>query len=310
MLTKPRRRARLVRLLRHVLCCALLLWQAPAAAVAVIVSAEGAIYDQAITGLRATLPPSEPLARHTADAAARDFPPGPVVAAGTAALDTALAHAPAGTRVLALLVPRRSVEALVARHRAGERPLAALYLDQPLERQARVARAVFPPLERLGVILAKDTRPGDFAAQAPAAADLVVHRIPADANPLHALGALEGRVDALVAVPDRRLYNRRTSHGILLGTYRAGMALVGYSRALVRAGALVSAWQPPAAHGREAGRMLAPHLGAGGAPGWPRSRYSSTYRIAVNEAVARSLGLVAAIDDPAGRRFREGAPIR
>lgn len=310
MLSTRQGGARLRWLLRRALCCALLLWQAPAAAVAVIVSAEGSIYDQAVTGLRATLPATEPLEVRTADETGRAWSAGPVVAVGTDALSAALTHAPPGTRVLAVLVPRRSFEALVARHEAGDRPLAALYLDQPLDRQARAARAVFPSLRRLGVVLAEDTRLGDFSAREPAENDLAIQRMPAHGNPLQAVNALRGRVDALIAVPDRRIYNRRTSHGILLATYRANIPLIGYSSAVVRAGALMSAWLPPAEHGREAGHMLAPYLEPGGEPGWPQSRYSSSYRIAVNEDVARALGLVAAIDEPDGRRFREGAPIQ
>lgn len=298
------------RLLRQALCCGLLLWQAPAAAVTVIVSAEGPIYDEVVAGLRATLPADEPLDVRTAFEAGRAFPHGPVVAVGTMALDTTLVHARADTRALAVLVPRRSFETLVARHRPDSPALAALYLDQPLERQARAARAVFPSLRRLGIVLADDTGIGDFAAREPGNDGLVIRRIPAHDNPLHAIETLLGRVDALIAVPDRRIYNRRTGHGILLGTYRANIPLIGYSSALVGAGALMSAWLPPGEHGREAGRMLAPHLGPRGKPGWPRSRYSSIYRIAVNHDVARSLGLVAAIDDPTGRLFREGAPIR
>lgn len=298
------------RRLRQALCCGLLLWQVPAAAVTAIVSAEGSIYDEAVMGLRATLPDTEPLEVRTAAEAGRAFPAGPVIAVGTDALDTALAHAPAATRVLALLVPRRSFEALAARHDAGERALAALYLDQPLDRQARAARALFPSLRRLGVVLAEDTRVPDFSAHEPAQNDLAIERMPAHDNPLHAVHALSGRIDALIAVPDRRIYNRRSSHGILLATYHANIPLIGYSRAVVRAGALMSAWLPPAEHGREAGRMLAPHLEPREEPGWPQSRYSSSYRIAVNDDVARALGLVAAIDTPDGRRFREGAPIQ
>lgn len=298
------------RLLRHVLCAVLLLWQAPAAAVAVVVSGQGPIYDDVVAGLRATLPAAGPLPVHTAADPGPALADGAVIAVGTAALDAVLARAPADARVLAVLVPRRSVEALAERHGAGGRTLAALYLDQPLDRQARAARALFPSLRRLGVVLAEDTRVRDFTATELDEDELAVRRIPPDGNPLHAIQGLAGRVDALLAVPDRRLYNRRTSHGILLGTYRANIALIGYSSALVRAGALMSAWLPPAAHGREAGRMLAPHLGPGGAPGWPRSRYSSSFRIAVNEDVARSLGLVVAVDDATARRFRQGAPIR
>lgn len=302
---------RALRLLRWILALLAAHAQAATAAdVLVLRGGDAPVHHAAIEGLLETLPGDLNLRVVAADAEAagvRGSGESAVIAVGTAALEKALAVDDARP-LFSVLVPRRTVAAY--RAAAGEptpRTFAALFLDQPLDRQARVVRALFPSLQRLGTALPIGLQPAAFA-ESPATLNgmEVVHPVSSEA-PLQTVTRLRGRVDAVLAVPDPRLYRPETVHGILLASYRANMPIIGYSRAMVRAGALASAWLGPREHGAAAGRMLAPYL-EGTRRGWPDSGYSDVFRIAVNDQVARSLGLRRAVDVE-GRRFRAGEPI-
>lgn len=301
---EPGRRA-----LRLVLLAGLLVAAAGRADAGVLVlrGGDAPLHREAVTGLRAALPPGLDVSVHgLGSGTGTPAPAQAVIAVGTDALDRALADHPAHP-VLALLVPRRTAATLVAAHSGRQAPFAALYLDQPAERQQRLARALFPSLERFGLVLAADSDPAEFATAGAALAGVALERTRPGEPPLRAVARLASRVDAIIGVPDARIYGPRTIHGILLASYRANVPLVGYSRAVVRAGGLASAWLPPRAHGTEAARMIAPYL-AGERGGWPASRYSRRFRIAINEQVAHSLGLRPAVD-VAGREFRAGEAI-
>ena len=305
--TPPGRRPALA---RQVIALCLLALAVPAGAttVQVLKSGDRSHHREAVAGLRAALADDVRLVVRVVGA---DGPPetgeaAALVAIGTEALRIALDDHLA-VPVLAVLVPRRSFESLAGGVRRAGQPVAALYLGQPLDRQRRVARALFPTLERFGAVVAERSRPADFATPGAALAGLEIERSPPGEPPVRAVTRLARRVDAIIGIPDPRIYSARTIHGILLASYRANVPLAGYSRALVQAGGLVSAWLPPRAHGTDAARMLAPYL-AGDSAEWPASRYSDRFRIAVNERVARSLALEAAVAT-AGRVFRKGAPI-
>lgn len=281
-----------------------------AADVLVLRGGDAPVHHAAIEGLRETLPPAVRLRVVSAgdpSESAADVRARAVIAVGTAALEQALDNGDERP-LFSVLVPRRTVAAYRATATAAAaRPFAALFLDQPIDRQARVARALFPSLERLGAALPIGLEPAAFADTPETLNGMeVVNPAPGEA-PLQAVTRLRGRVDAVLAVPDPRLYRSETVHGILLASYRANMPIIGYSRSMVQAGALTSAWLGPHEHGEVAGRMLAPYLERT-RQGWPESGYTNVFRIAVNDQVARSLGLRRAVEVE-DRRFRAGEPI-
>lgn len=285
-------------------------WAMPAQGDVLVLQSTGAdLYAQAARGLVGALPDGVAVRTDTINP---DAPPeaaaAVVLPVGTAALQFALERYP-DRPMLALLVPRRTFESLRDRASPRAAPLAALYLDQPLERQIRVARTVVPTVQRIGALMPDGTDPAAFSANPETLGDLVVQRVPHGKSPLRPLNDLAQRIDVLVAVPDKRLFNERTIHGILLSSYRYNIPVVGFSRAMVHAGALASAWLPPREHGIEAARMLAPYL-AHTQDDWPESRYTTHFRIAVNEQVARSMGLRVQTAELEGRLFPAGGAVQ
>lgn len=212
------------------------------------------------------------------------------VVAAEAAADTAN-RAP----VLAVLVPR-SWFVKTGRTRladGGRRTVSAIYVDQPFERQAHLARLAFPAANRVGVLLSTEQAAlaGEIApAFAAQQLELVKQTVPADARLITPLEAVLAGSDLLLAVPDPQIFNRNTAQSIFLTTYRYRIPVQGYSHSLTRAGALLSLHSSPAQIGRQAAEWLIQALQAA-TPRLPAPTYPAYFSVSVNEQVARSLGI-------------------
>lgn len=217
---------------------------------------------------------------------------GRTVALGAAACER-LAD---GTRpLLCALISAEAFSAIPCDEGCAE--LRAIVMDQPLERQVAVAGSVYPSLERFGVLSA-DPRPSrDDGDRAPFSLDF---RRFEPVLPLpDQLNAVLAGSDALVAQPESAIFNRSTLHVVLLTAYGYAKPVIGFNRAYVRAGALISAYSTPA-------QVLAEVLEPGTDDeiaslfGTSRTRAPARFSIAENPSIARSLGLVRRVEvDPA-----------
>lgn len=110
--------------------------------------------------------------------------------------------------------------------------------------------------------------------------------------------------DLMLAVPDAAVFNRSTAQSVLLTSYRYHDPIVGYSRSLTRAGALVSLYSTPAQIGRQAAEIILKqfestntHLSE---PVYPRY-----FSVSINPQVARSLGFNLPSERELERRLAE-----
>jgi ABC-type uncharacterized transport system substrate-binding protein len=94
----------------------------------------------------------------------------------------------------------------------------------------------------------------------------------------------------LLVPPDAQLVNAATARNLILGAYRRGIALIGYSQALVKAGALMAVHSTPAQLGKDTARMASEILADGVHP-LPAGRHPMHYSVSVNYQLARALGL-------------------
>jgi ABC-type uncharacterized transport system substrate-binding protein len=108
--------------------------------------------------------------------------------------------------------------------------------------------------------------------------------------------------DLLLAVPDPLVFNRSTAQSIFLTTYRYREPVLGYSRSLTRAGALMSLHSSPAQIGRQAAEWISNAM-QGGAVRLPPPAYPDYFSISINEQVARSLGKALPPADELERRL-------
>lgn len=192
--------------------------------------------------------------------------------------------------LLAAMIPsERYKELLEKRPRDGQ--TSAIYLDQPWARQVRMLHAALPLRNRIGVLYSVGTRL-DLSALRSA---LLENHLSLSAQPMQGKQSLSSSLEAvlldsevLLAVPDSDIYNGNTIRNILLSSYRRGIPLIGFSQAYVRAGALCALFSTPEQLAAQAGAMTEAYVRTAQLPD---AQFSSQYSIAVNQEVARTLGV-------------------
>jgi ABC-type uncharacterized transport system substrate-binding protein len=192
--------------------------------------------------------------------------------------------------ILAVMVSSQGFRDVQAHHPRST--LSAIVLDQPLDRQMRLIRALLPKAERVGILLgpSSDSLQGPLVAAA-GALDLVatITRLDDDSQLIPALRQLLQTADVMLAVPDPVASNSTTARPILLTTYSYGRPLIAYSRAYVQAGALAAVYSSPADVARQVGEWMANQP----TDGTRRSTVETPryFSVAINRQVARALML-------------------
>ena len=207
---------------------------------------------------------------------------------------------------LAVMISRGQWESLRERHPRAA--LSAILLDQPAERQMRLIGAVLPRGGRIGVLYSTQSGEPDpeLARAADAAGLKLVTEAVADAGAV--IGSLERllpNVDALLVLPDPVLSASSPARSILLTSYRFRRPIFAFSRAYVEAGALAAVFSTPddvAADVADWVRRLT------GPVGRQAPRRASSYQLAVNRQVARSLNIGVPADEQLRALLGGGAP--
>ena len=181
---------------------------------------------------------------------------------------------------------------------------SAIYIEQPLVRQLRFIRFLLPELRRIAVLAGPQSvsRTTELLSLAKGMGlEIELRRVESQRDIGPMLHQLRHEVDILLALPDPAIYNRDTLSSILLSTYRNRIPVIGFSKGLVRAGALAAIHSSPATIGTEAGgkalRML---RGA-----HPASAYPEQAEVTLNRRVARSLHLQLPTDNALRARWEE-----
>ncbi|OYW37185.1 MAG: hypothetical protein B7Z35_10560 [Hydrogenophilales bacterium 12-61-10] len=215
------------------------------------------------------------------------------VAVGVLAAD-ALADLPNAPPILAVLVPRawylKTGRSQLTDN--GNRLASAIYIDQPIERQAALIRLAFPSARRVGVLLSANQSGllGELQAAMDKQGLVLTNAILAkDEQLITPLENVLSEADLLLALPDPVVFNRNTAQSILLTSYRYRDPVFGYSRSLTRAGALLSLHSSPAEIGRQTAEWISNAL-LGSMTRLPAPAYPAYFSISINEQVARSLG--------------------
>jgi putative ABC transport system substrate-binding protein len=195
--------------------------------------------------------------------------------------------------VLSALVPRRSFERMLQVHgRVASDKLSAIYLDQPLTRHLSLIKQVFPQAKRLGVLWGPDSMLSASHLKAVASASgmsLREARVTGDTGVFAGLNEVLGDSDVFLALADPLVFNGTSIQNILLATFRAGVPMVAFSPAYVRAGALMALYTSPAQAGGQAADLVANVLAGKGLP--EQAIEPNDFEVGVNQHVARSLGL-------------------
>ena len=226
-----------------------------------------------------------------------------VIALGVAALQQVMSER-ASTPVLSVLVPRASYLRLTA---GKPRPTTALYLDQPLARMAALQHTALPDSRRIGILLGspmKTLREDAEQAAYSQRLEAQVRMVDSSDEVFPALSDLAEASDVLWLLPDPLVVNSNNLQSLFLQTYRQRLPVLAYSAALVQAGAMLGLYATPAQLGHEAAQWMVKSLLPAGGRKLPPPRYPTSFVVAINSSVARSLNVTLPSVDELTRRLQ------
>ncbi|MEH6822918.1 MAG: hypothetical protein V7629_03270 [Motiliproteus sp.] len=206
-------------------------------------------------------------------------------------------HGPLSWPVLSVLIPRQtfnslsSQPALLSRRERGL--LSAIYLEQPVARQLRLAQLISPSIKRMGVVLgpnSDDQLPAIASALDAMAWQQRLAQFRYNENPIRLLEPLSESSDAILVLPDKAEFNRSISKWLLLLCYRRNIPLIGFSSRYVDAGATAAVFSTPVSIAKDAAAWLERWYSQQ-AKRLPAPAYPLFFEIRTSLQAAQSIGL-------------------
>jgi ABC-type uncharacterized transport system substrate-binding protein len=282
------------------MCLLLLTGQVRAAGILLVASSGAELYDRFIASFTASLPAGEfgpdstkptivHLDEHVLtrnDLAASEL----VISVGTRAARAVASLKPA-IPVLYTVIPESVYRTLVtpggtcATH-------SAIFIDQPLARQAALARSLFPAAVKYGVLLGPTSiqrQPEIDALEQMTGRELVVSVAGHEDEIIRTSSRLLYGIDLLLAVNDPLVLNRENAKWLLYAAYQRGLPVIGFSRAYVTAGAAGAVFSEPEQMARQAAEVVQRHAGAA-SNCLPAAGFPHYFSVAINQSVCSSLG--------------------
>lgn len=215
-----------------------------------------------------------------------------LVLIGESAVTNADAGIASGSVVLAMLPQRPSLEMMEKKQTV----LSVIYFEQPLTRLLNLAELINSGVHSthptvLGVVATAGLQ--GYLTGAEAAADerkqiLHIEMVNSELAVGRAVARVVENSSILLAIPDPLVQTANTVQSILLLTYRAGVPVIGYSTAYLRAGAAVVLYSTPEQLAQQAAETIAAYRSGKSPPAIQKPRY---FTVGVNSTVLHSLGI-------------------
>lgn len=181
----------------------------------------------------------------------------------------------------------------IAQRSNGQFFRAFLLIDQPISRLILLASKSMPERTKLGVIYGPHSRlyRNEVRRQADTAGLRLTEKDISEPGQLSGvMSSFDGSSDMLLILPDPTVVNEGTAKTLILGAYLGNLPLIGYSHALVKAGALMSVYSSPEQLGAQAAELVT--AGFWGDASKKNMRiYPRHYQVSVNYQVANALQL-------------------
>ncbi len=184
------------------------------------------------------------------------------------------------------LITRRSFDSLKAIYTSVH---SSIYLDQPVNRQLQLVKSALPSRNKMTVLIGRESQPlADEITQhaEQLGIELRVLNVDGESAIDELFGAELLAEDTLLLLPDPEVVNRRTVKPLVMGSYRQGIPLVGYSQALVKAGALMAVHSSLPALEKQLLEVTQKYFKTGVLPD---SGYADSFAVSVNYQLARAL---------------------
>lgn len=193
--------------------------------------------------------------------------------------------------LVASMLPRLAYERTLREWGGRASGITAVYFDQPPSRVLATARIAYPESKRVGVLWGNESVLLDNAFQTAAHEQGFVLRstqVSASSQIFAGLQSVLEDIQVLVALADPLIYNANTIGNILLTSYRAGVPVLAFSPAYVKAGALIGLYSTPTQLTPQTASQVMRVLTNGVVP---LPQYPQDFTVEVNDYVARSLGV-------------------
>ncbi len=168
-----------------------------------------------------------------------------------------------------------------------------LLVEQPVSRLLLLATRSMPERKNIGIIYgpASLSMQSDLQRAARKIGAVLVEREVRDELQLSStLDFFNEHADLLITLPDPLVVNEGSIKTLMLGAYHGNLPLLGYSQAMVKAGALMAVHTTPEQFGRQSGELITndlcrePNQGSTVIP----PRY---FQVSVNYQMARALAI-------------------
>lgn len=227
---------------------------------------------------------------------------------GPSALRTLLAQRPEGTIISAFTSSQAYRAILESAPENRTAAITAIYAEPSPSVQLRLISMLYKRAVNTAVILSAKTAYLESALRRVASQmripiPLTVETLSPDDNLNRVLNRLSD-APVILATPDSTVYNAENFRNILVTTYRNNQAVVGFSTALVKAGALATTYSDIEDIDAQIDELVSDFEASGKLPEPQYPKYFSTL---VNEDVARSLNIV--VDESVKSFSRKPVPM-
>ncbi len=214
-----------------------------------------------------------------------------IITVGTQAFSDVLTKSPKA-RIVATLIPEQAYKTLLRKHGRVDGTTSAVFLEQSIQRNLDLVRVALPN-KTAGVLLGSGS--GRLYAQLEAAQreqgiQLYLKKLKPKENLISALDQVLMKSNVLIAFADPEVSNRNTAQHLLLTTYRHGIPVIAYSRAYVKAGALMAVYSTPEQYARQVAEMVRKNIKLN-KKHLPGPQYPRYFSVEINKSVAHSLGI-------------------
>lgn len=181
-------------------------------------------------------------------------------------------------------------------------PVSAVYADPAPAQQFQLIAMIYRKPIKVGVILSSENGRIESVLRksvTPGQAEVTYEMLKPGEDINRVLTRLAD-VQVILATPDSAVYNGETIKNILVSTYRRNQAVIGFSAAIVKAGALASTFSTINDTIAQVDELVSEYEASGRLPDPQFPKY---FDVLVNTDVARSLNIV--IDDQVPKFTRQ-----
>ena len=216
-----------------------------------------------------------------------------IVAIGSRACEQMLRTYHPGTRMICSFLPSSTFKKLRSTLLPGDTDahISGLFIDQPLERQVRLARMISPAAKTLGTALGQNSQALKSALEQYAQSEvfqLELAELKSSDNPIQILAPIVEHSDVFLVIPDSSIFNRAISKWLLYLSLKHQVPVIGFSKSYTDAGATASVHSSPHQIGQQTGEWINRLMSGESIPG---SAFPAYFEVSINPVAARTLGL-------------------